>query len=173
LRLCLHGFQAKLYISPDSKPSRHGSLCLTNRTATAQASIWVAASQYAAVTGWSSTHQVRGWGKSAVSQRRQAQVSVEFGTCEESLLKAQRSIAGHFHEQSDVICIVEKDTGKGIDPIAVCGGDSITRELGYIRRMHACDGGSIKRKVGDPVSDYPVDRAPAQVPDRGDDRRPR
>ena len=82
---------------------------------------------------------------------------MEFGSCEESLLKTQWSITRRFHEQSDVICIVEKDTGKSIDPIAVGGADAITRKLGYIRRMLAPDGGSLNWKVCDPVSDYPVD----------------
>jgi len=52
---------------------------------------------------------------------------------------------------------VEKDTGKGIDPIAVSGGDAITRILGYVRKMLAPDAGAFDWQVGGTVPDDPVD----------------
>jgi hypothetical protein len=67
---------------------------------------------------------------------------------------------------------MEKDAGKGIDPIAVGGGDTLTRILGYVGKMFTPDGGTLNGKVGDPVSDDPIDRTPSQVPDRRNDHRP-
>jgi len=98
---------------------------------------------------------------------------VEFGSCEEILLEMQWSVAGHLHEQRDTVRVVEEDTGKGIDPITVGGGNAITRELGYVRRMHTRDSSTFDWEIGGPVSNYPVDRTPAQISDRGNDRRPR
>ena len=82
---------------------------------------------------------------------------MEFGACEESLLKSQWGVTGRFHEKRDMVCIAEKNTYKGINPIAVGGGDTIAKVGRSIGRMLARDGGSFEWEVGDPVDDFPVD----------------
>jgi hypothetical protein len=82
---------------------------------------------------------------------------MEIGSCEESLLEAQWSVTGRFHEQSDVVCIVEKDGGKGINPVAVGGGDAIAKVGRCVGKMLALDRGSFERKASNPINNYPVD----------------
>jgi hypothetical protein len=90
---------------------------------------------------------------------------MELRPCKEILLKTQWGITGCFHEQRDMVRVVEKDARKRIDPIAVGGGDAIARVWGRIRRMHTGDGSSFKREIGDPIPDYSIHRTPTQVTD--------
>jgi hypothetical protein len=52
---------------------------------------------------------------------------VEFWLCKEGLLETKRGITGHFHKQRDMVCLVEKDTCKGINPIIIGGGNAIAK----------------------------------------------
>ena len=92
---------------------------------------------------------------------------------EEILLETQWSVTAHFYNQCDTVCVVEKDVCKSIDSVTVSGGDSIARILGCVRRMHAADAGTLEREIGDPVSDDPIDGAPAEIANRRNDRSPR
>lgn len=82
---------------------------------------------------------------------------MEFGPCEESLLETQWGVAGRFHEQDDPVCIVEKDLAKGIDSVAVCGGESITTVGRCVGKMFARDRGSFEREASDGIDNGPVD----------------
>jgi hypothetical protein len=82
---------------------------------------------------------------------------VELGARKEGLFELQGSVTGFFHDQSDSVCVMEKHSPEGINPIAVCGCYPVAKIGRHIREVFTLNGCPIDRGVGDPVGDSPVD----------------